>query len=168
MKKTLSFHPFLTCSEGKIINTDHRIPDSAQSFVFIGEISAITFSDRFPLISIASETETMDQPNMKNYKELEGLIKIAGLQSKGPADRNISYLAVRPLTTRNQGNVFNTFISSKSEYVHYKLLLKASHEDSIESCNPRFLQCKKTRQHLSTKQKLSKGQERIQVNAESI
>lgn len=71
-------------------NTDDRITDSAQNFVFIRAISAITFSDRFPLISVASEKETVDQPNMKTKKKLVGLITVSGLQSKGPADRNIA------------------------------------------------------------------------------
>lgn len=125
-----------------MINTDHRITDSTQNFVFIRAISAINFSDRFPLISIASEKGAVDQPNMKTTKKLVGLIEVSGWQSKGPADRNISYL--RLLTTRNQRNVFNTFISSKSEYVRYKLLLKAIHEDSTESHNTCFLQYKKS------------------------
>lgn len=63
-----------------MINTDHRITDSTQSFVFIRAISAITFSDRFPLISIASENETVDQTNMKTTKKSVGLIKVSGWQ----------------------------------------------------------------------------------------
>lgn len=44
----------------RIINTD-----AALSYVFKIAISAFTFSDRFPLLSVALENETVDQPNTK-------------------------------------------------------------------------------------------------------